>query len=118
MSVAASEFRVAVQKDNPLCGDAIDMTIDLADGRIAAASHRARACSLVKASAALLATSARGRTPDEARALAARVDGALHGNGRLPDGFEDLAPVLLMPSRRGCVLLPWLALLDALEVDR
>jgi nitrogen fixation NifU-like protein len=116
MSAVAASSRVAVRKDNPLCGDEIDLTVDVADGRIGPVSHRARACSFVRASATLLETAAPGRTLEDARELAERVDRALRGADTLPDGFERLAPALLMPSRRTCVLLPWRALIDALEL--
>lgn len=106
---------ITVRRDSPLCGDVIDLTIDLAGGRIGAASYRARACSLVKASAGLLEAAAPGRTFDEARALAAHIDRALDGLDTLPGGFERLSGALLMPSRRGCVLLPWRALVDGLD---
>jgi nitrogen fixation NifU-like protein len=118
VSAAPPSTRVDVRKDNPLCGDTIDLTVELVDGRIGSAASLARACSLVKDSAALLEAVAPGRTPDEARAVVACIDRAVRGRDTWPVGFERLEPVLLMPSRRGCVLLPWQALRDALEMAR
>lgn len=115
MTTATPPANITVRKDSPLCGDVIDLTVGVADGRIARASYRARACSLVKASAALLEEAVRGRTLDEARALAARIDRAMHGLDTLPDGYERLSGALLLPSRRGCVLLPWRALVDGID---
>lgn len=115
MTVATATDPITVRKDSPLCGDVIDLTVSLTDGRVGSASHRARACSLVNASARILAGAVPGLTPAEARGLALRVGRAMQGAEPLPGGFEALAPALLMPSRRRCVLLAWEALLEALD---
>lgn len=113
MAIAARP--VTVHRDSPLCGDVIDLTVVLDDDQVVSASRRSRACSLVNASARILETVVPGRSFDEARALAERVQQAVRGHGPLPDGFDVVAPVLLMPSRRKCVLLPWEALTEALD---
>lgn len=114
-TTATGSDRLTVRKDSPLCGDVIDLTVELVGDRVVTATHRARACTLVNASAQLLETAVSGRSFEDARVLGGRVDRAVRGLGPLPDGFETLAPVLFMPSRRGCVLLPWNALLSALD---
>lgn len=114
MTLATTTETVTVRKDNPLCGDEVELTVTLDSGRIASAAHRARACSLANASARVLEQTVPGLTPAGARELAARVERALRGSAGLPDGFDAIAPVLLMPSRKRCVLLPWQALTDAL----
>lgn len=89
---------------NPLCGDRITVDVKLADGRITALSHEARACVLCQASASVLATQAAGLDAESLRALA----------GRLADadalaqvaGFGDFAPVARHRSRLRCVTLP------------
>jgi nitrogen fixation NifU-like protein len=116
VTTATPDAGVTVRKDNPLCGDEIELTVTFGSGRIGAAAHRARACSLANASARLLAETVRGLTAAEARELASRVDHALRGANDLPAGFESIASVLLMPSRKRCVLLPWEALAEALLI--
>lgn len=115
MTAATATDIVTVRKDNPLCGDVIELDVALAGDRVGAVAHRQRACSLTLASARALATVVAGGTSADARELAARVERAMRGQGPLPAGLEAVAPALLLPSRRSCVLLPWRALLDALD---
>lgn len=115
MTVAGGLRTVSVHKDSPLCGDVIDLVAKTWDDRVVSATYRAHACSLARASAAILARTVPGRSVDEALALSSRLGGALRGEGALPDGFDDVAPALLMPARRKCVLLPWAALAEALS---
>jgi nitrogen fixation NifU-like protein len=112
--MAATSRGVTVARDNPLCGDSIELTVRAEADRITETTDRARACSLVKASARILADLVPGMSPGDARDLAARLDKAVHREGELPVGFDRIADVLLMPSRRECVLLPWRALNEAL----
>lgn len=105
---------VTVRKDSPLCGDVIDLTVGLSGGSIGRASHTARACSLVRASAAILDRKVPGLSVGAARELRERVAAAMRGVAPLPEGFDDVAAALLLPSRRKCVLLPWDALAEAL----
>ena len=114
MTVSASGLRTA-RMDNPLCGDRIEISFGIVDGLIRPAGHRAQACSLVIASANVLATVVAGRTPAEARALGERIDRALRRADTLPEGCEALAPVVLLPTRRRCALLPWQALAEGLD---
>ena len=113
--MTAATGPVTVRRDNPLCGDEIELTISVAGGVIDMASDRTRACSLTRSSARLLARLVPGMTAAQARALAQRVDRAMKGTDALPDGFDEVAGVVLMPSRRRCVLLPWAALAEALD---
>jgi nitrogen fixation NifU-like protein len=115
MTLATATDTVTVRKDNPLCGDEIELTITFAAGRIGSAAYRSRACSLANASARVLTERVQSLSPDEACTLASRLRYALAGADALPAGFDGIAPVLVMPSRRRCVLLPWQALVDAVD---
>jgi NifU-like protein involved in Fe-S cluster formation len=90
---------------NPLCGDRITVDVRLADGRIAALTHEARACVLCQASASVLAAQAAGLNGDAVRLMAARLadETAL---AQVP-GFGDFAPVARHRSRLRCVTLPF-----------
>ena len=90
---------------NPLCGDRITVDVKLADGRITALSHEARACVLCQASASVLATQAAGLDADSLRALAGRLADA-DALAQVP-GFGDFAPVARHRSRLRCVTLPF-----------
>ncbi len=115
MTPAGLASTVTVRKDNPLCGDAIVLTVSVTGDLVEGTRQQARACSLTAASARALAELVPGRTVVDARDLAARLERAMRGEVPLPDGLDAVAPALLLPSRRGCVLLPWRALVQAVE---
>ena len=77
---------------NPACGDVLELTLRVADGRVIEARFRARACSAVIATASLVTEALRGLTLEEAAALdpARLVEAA----GGLPPGRTH-APAIL-----------------------
>lgn len=101
---------------NPLCGDRVDVDLELEGGRIARARFESRGCAIAKASASIMTTIVEGRTAEEARALAARLE-ALLARGNVEDDvlLADLLGVRLFPSRTRCATLAWTTLVDALE---
>jgi nitrogen fixation protein NifU and related proteins len=105
---------VSARRDNPLCGDTIQLSIGIEDGLLRPMGHQAHACSIVVTSAGILSRVVDGATVEGARELAGRIERALSGFEALPDGCEAISPVLLLPARRRCALLPWQALRDVL----
>ena len=108
----------AVLLDNPLCGDRVAMQVTLRDGRIAALAHEVKGCLLCCAAASVIGRRAPGATVPEMEAVAAAVEGMLARAGGVPAGWEELAafePVRRARSRHRCVLLPFEALLTALD---
>ena len=104
-------------RDNPLCGDEVTIDVRLAGGRVAELGHRVRGCALCEAATAVLAGAAPGLAPAEL--VRARDDlRALLAGGPAPGGrLSELAvftPVRGVPSRHGCVLLPFDAAAEAL----
>lgn len=102
---------------NPLCGDRVELSLTLEDGRIREVRFVGRGCAISRASASLLTELAADRSPDEARALARALDGWLRSGGEPPLGLEALAPlrgVHAFPSRVRCATLAWEALETAL----
>lgn len=99
---------------NRLCGDETEMRAVVRGGLIEAAEQRTRGCAITSASASLAAERIVGGSIADALALASTFEQALADPKlSLPAGFEDLAPVRLLPARRSCALLPWAALRDA-----
>lgn len=99
------------------CGStlAIRLATD-ADGRIAAAGCRAKACAVGQAAASLFLDHAPGQSP---QGLAEARDGLavwLAGAGAAPDwpGIDLLDPARAYPARHGAILLAWDAALAAL----
>ncbi|HZP91874.1 MAG TPA: SUF system NifU family Fe-S cluster assembly protein [Burkholderiales bacterium] len=97
---------------NPLCGDHIWLTLNVADGRVAEIAFEGEGCAICKASASMMTANVKGRTVDEAEQLVREFRDMATGNldastpshlGRLTvfSGVRDL------PSRVKCAILPW-----------
>lgn len=105
--------------DNPLCGDRV--TIDLRRGgdRVSEIGHVVRGCVLCEAAAAVIVEAGTGAAESELRAVSDRVRLMLEQGGPPPEGEWEKAgmflPVRPHPSRHDCVLLPFQALLEALD---
>jgi len=109
----------SVTIDNPLCGDRVTLDLNLADGRVRDVGHKVRGCLLCQAAAAAIEARAPGETPATLRAVArdlgegiARAPEAAGGQWPELDAF---APVHAHKSRHDCVLLPFEALIKALD---
>jgi NifU-like protein involved in Fe-S cluster formation len=104
---------------SPTCGSRLSLTVQLdADRRIERLSLQIRACAFGQASAALVERHCRGRSHDE-------VSDAMIGLSRwLSDeraepafwpGIAALAPARARTGRHGAILLPFRALLAAMD---
>ena len=109
----------SVTVDNPLCGDRVTVDLDLADGRVRAVGHKVRGCLLCQAAAAAIAARAPGETPAALRGIAKKLDLAIRkdpsANAGLWPELGAFAPVHPHKSRHDCVLLPFEALVQALD---
>jgi len=86
--MTATPILVSARRDNPLCGDTIDLSVGIVQGLVRPAWHQAHACSLVITSAALLSRVVAGMTVADALALADRIERAVRGLEALPDDCE------------------------------
>lgn len=104
---------------SPLCGSTIDVELKVADGRIADYAHNIKACALGQASASVMAEAAIGKDADEIRRVRDAVEKMLKEEGAPPDGewaaLKALQPAKAATSRHGAILLPFDAVLKALE---
>ena len=107
---------------SPTCGSRIALVVELdEDRRVRMVSQRVHACAFGQASAALVQQHAIGRAHDDvaealvtiSRWLAQEQEEA----GNWP-GVEALAPARSRKSRHGAILLPFRALLAAMESAR
>ena len=105
---------------NPLCGDHINLALDLAGDTIAAIAFHGESCAICKASASMMTAAVKGRNRDEARALArefvdmatgrlAAADAARLGRLAVFSGISEL------PMRVKCAILPWHTLQAAFD---
>lgn len=104
---------------SPTCGSTISSAVALDEGgRVLALSQAVSACAFGQASAALLERNAPGWSGEEVRrALDELTDwlaGAREDPGGWP-GLEALAPARAKAGRHGAILLPFRALLAAIE---
>nr|WP_249731909.1 SUF system NifU family Fe-S cluster assembly protein [Roseococcus sp. SDR] len=105
--------------DNPMCGDRVELSLNLVGETITDAMFQGRGCEISQASAALLTELVRGKSPSEARALGETV--ARMARGEMPDATSPelerlaiLSVVQKFPSRVKCATLAWRALDAAL----
>ena len=107
---------------SPTCGSRVSISIQLDDERrVVRLSQQVNACAFGQASAALMEKAAVGRGYDEASAallaLSAWLAGESEDSGDWP-GLVVLEPARSRRSRHGAILLPFRALLAALESAR
>lgn len=105
---------------NPLCGDRLDITLQLENDRIDNIAFQGESCAICKASASMMTAAVKGKSRadaetliDEFRELATgKLDiSQPHHLGRLTvfSGIRDL------PTRVKCAILPWHTLHAALH---
>ncbi len=106
--------------DNPLCGDEVEVFLEVADGVVRRAGFEARACALCRASASMLCGWLTGRTVDEARTGLDEFVAAAASDRGLDEGrwgeVAALGAVRKFPARVRCVLLPWQAAEKAFDL--
>lgn len=104
---------------SPTCGSRITTVVQLADGRVAALSQQVQACAFGQASAALVEGHAVGRSPKEIEDAADQMNAWLTGDDtEAPWDMAALAPARSRTGRHGAILLPFRALLAAIEAAR
>jgi len=106
---------------SPTCGSRISLAVQIdGEGRVEALSQQVHACAFGQASAALLERGAIGRTRSEVKDAHDRFSAWLQGSSDEADwpGLAALAPARSRKSRHGAMLLPFRALLAAIEAAR
>lgn len=97
--------------NNPLCGDEIEITARLTDGKIAEIKFDGHGCSISQASASIMTQKLTGKTPAEAQELIERFLGMMRGTtpfgGRELGELKALEGVLKFPVRVKCATLAW-----------
>ncbi len=102
----------------PTCGSRITTVVELDDaGRVANLSQIVRACAFGQAAATLLEANARGRSRDEAQLALTQLSEWLASDAPEPHwpGIAALAPARSRTARHGAILLPFRALLEAID---
>ncbi len=117
---AAAGPGTVIHHDNPVCGDEIDLHVQVEDGRLRLVSFQGQGCAISQASASMMTEAVEGKTAEEALALAEAMRELMHGHPPAAVDLGDLASlegVARFPVRVKCALLPWAALRDALALS-
>jgi nitrogen fixation NifU-like protein len=110
----------AARGDNPLCGDRLTLTLEVADGVVREAHFEGTGCAISVASASLMTEVVRGLPVADVERLFERFHRLLTEEGTPPEEVEELgklavfAGVREFPIRVKCATLPWHTLHAAL----
>src|SRR5205085_3761154 len=106
------------QGHNPLCGDNITLYLLMEGEIVKDISFQGSGCAISKASASILTTALKGKKKTEVKALFDKVHQMVTSGG--PNG-EDLGKLAVFkgvhkfPARVKCAILPWHAVMAAME---
>ena len=110
---------VALERNNPLCGDEIELFLKFDGEAVEGIAFEGKGCSISQASASMMTEKIKGVSTKEAQALAESIKRMMAGEEEGdPKELEDLVSlkgVVKYPVRIKCALLGWNTLLEALE---
>ncbi len=109
---------------NPLCGDRIDIYLDVENGIVKDISFQGRGCAISKASASLMSSMVKGKSVEEAEKLFGKFHDLITGKlGENPD-YEELGKLAVFagvrdfPARVKCASLAWHTMINALKEEK
>ena len=110
---------VMLERNNPLCGDEIELFLKLDGGVVDGIMFEGKGCSISQASASMMTEKVRGLSAAEAEQLAESIKAMMAGEqDGDPNELGDLVSlkgVVKYPVRIKCALLGWNTLVEALE---
>ena len=119
---AVSHADVEAEEFNPFCGDRVILQFRLdGQGRIVEAGAQSEGCSIIQASASMLADIALGRSVAELAGLSRLFRNMMSGETSIGEpeyelgDLHSLQVVRQFPVRIKCALLPWTALEIGIE---
>jgi nitrogen fixation protein NifU and related proteins len=110
---------VATRGHNPLCGDNVEVSLDIEDGVVRDVRFQGRGCSISQASASMMTEAVKGKSLDDTRQLVNGIRSMMRGEptGNLELGDVDaLQGVRKYPVRIKCALLAWTTLEEGLDL--
>jgi nitrogen fixation NifU-like protein len=107
---------------NPLCGDEIEVFLEVRDGVVSDIKVGGQGCSISQSSASMMSQAVKGKPVDDVRALVHRFKSMMSieeldesaPEVKLGD-LEALQGVVKFPVRIKCAVLAWNTLTDALD---
>jgi len=110
---------VVAEGYNPLCGDEVELRLNIEGDVVSDVSFTGRGCSISQASGSMLTEAIKGKTVAQARALAALFTRMMTDPEFVPEedvgDLEALQGVAKYPVRVKCATLAWHALQDGLD---
>ena len=110
---------VALERNNPLCGDEIELYVKFNGESVEGIAFEGKGCSISQASASMMTEKVKGLPVKDAVGLAESIKRMMAGEEEgKPNELGDLISlkgVVKYPVRIKCALLGWNTLLEALE---
>ena len=115
---------VRAEGHNPLCGDEIQVYLQIENGIVSDVKISGQGCSISQSSASMMSAAIKGKTIEEVRALVSRFrhmmsideDNDSPADDSVPLGdLEALQGVVKFPVRIKCAVLAWNVLTQALD---
>jgi len=109
-----------LHRDNPLCGDEIDLYLNVEDGIVTGLGFEGKGCSISQASISMMTEKLKGRPIADAEGLAHTFKQMMQGE--TPEDMAALGDLVALqgvqkyPVRIKCALLGWNTLLDGLKI--
>lgn len=108
------------KKTNPLCGDHVEIKLEVEKNLVKSIGFKAQACAICSASASVLSQEVVGKEVDTVIAWTELFESTIAQShiGKWPSDIEFLflfEHIKVTPSRKMCALLPWIVLKSALK---
>jgi nitrogen fixation protein NifU and related proteins len=116
------EGSLTVNMNNPTCGDRIQLTMRVEDGKVADAKFEGEGCSISMSSASMMTQAVKGRPIEEALKLSTVFSDIMQGKDYEEDDLdlgdiEALQGVAKFPARIKCATLAWKAMEKGLKEE-
>lgn len=116
------EGSLTVNMNNPTCGDRIQLTMKVEDGKVADAKFEGEGCSISMSSASMMTQAVKGRPIEEALKLSTVFSDIMQGKDYEEDNLdlgdiEALQGVAKFPARIKCATLAWKAMEKGLKEE-
>ena len=113
---------VALERNNPLCGDEIELFLKFEDDSVEGIAFDGKGCSISQASASMMTEKVKGLDIKDATELAESIKrmmaGDEEGDPKTLGDLVSLKGVVKYPVRIKCALLGWNTLLEAIEESK
>ena len=110
---------VALERNNPLCGDEIELFLKFEGDDVTGIAFEGKGCSISQASASMMTEKVKGLSAKDARGLAESIKrmmaGEEEGDAASLEDLVSLKGVVRYPVRIKCALLGWNTLVEALD---